>query len=581
MFLYPFKNKILLMACLLLYGMSHLCLAAFETQLSNDQIALGDSVTVTYISNDNAANSTPDFSALKKDFRILNTNYGNAINMINGVTSVQSFWRLQLEPKKAGELIIPEINFGSDKSTAHKLLVTANPMMQYAVSTKQNTPVFVRAEINSLSPYVQSQILYTFKLYFRTQLGDARIELPQIKDAMLMQLEDRPGYQTTIKGTVYHVLEKTFAIFPKKTGAITIPPMQFHALALDDPVNTSGNPFTFDEPKKVSGSTKDFKLTVQDIPANYQGTTWLPAKDITVTEQWSNTSGHWESDVPVTRTIIIEAQGLRADQLPDLIIDKIKGVTLYTDRPKRSNTIQNNMIVGVLEQKVTFIPTSTQSFVIPPIKINWWNLETNANAITQLKEIAIQVKAAAHLSRFSDGMTQNKTSLLPDTKMISMPKTQVFYLSIWFWIACLLFAIWIVTLSFMLRKKSDRRDKKIEFTHKPIEMSEKTFEQACRTGQALLAQQYLLGWAKTQFQEVPFNLTILYDLIRDDSFNLALQELEHALYAKKSAPWNGEALFQAFQRIKKSCQSETKREVKLQSDPLPLLNPSHSKSGNE
>lgn len=197
---------------LLFFGMCQLCLAALDTQLSSDRTTLGESVIVTF-TLDNNTRISPDFSALQKDFYILSTNYGSAVNMVNGVTSVQSFWRLQLEPKKAGDLIIPEIIFGNDKSAARRIAVTGNPVQN--VSAKQSTSVFVRGEISSPSPYVQSQLLYTFKLFFRTPIRDPRIEVPQIKDAAFMQLEDRPAYQTTINGTAYNVVEKTFALFPK------------------------------------------------------------------------------------------------------------------------------------------------------------------------------------------------------------------------------------------------------------------------------------------------------------------------------------------------------------------------------
>jgi len=179
---------------------------------------------------------------------------------------------------------------------------------------------------------------------------------------------------------------------------MTILPMKFHALALDENATGYYDPFNFDQPKAVSVSTKDFNLTVRDVPANYQGGAWLPAKNISLTEQWGDNTGRWESGTPVTRTIKLEAQGLRADQLPDLVIDKINNVSVYVDRPNRNNDIRNDMVVGVYEQKVTYIPNGTQSFTIPPLKINWWNTQTNTNAVAQLQAMPVHVKpAAGHL----------------------------------------------------------------------------------------------------------------------------------------------------------------------------------------
>jgi phage terminase small subunit len=318
-------------------------------------------------------------------------------------------------------------------------------------------------------------------------------------------------------------------------------------------------------------------LAVRDVPANFQGSTWLPAKNISLTEQWSDNTGHWGSGTPVTRTITIEAQGLRADQLPDLVFDKINGVSVYADRPKRTNNLRNDRVVGVYEQKVTYIPNSTQAFIIPALKINWWNTQTDSNAVAQLHEADVVVRPAPSAPNppaniASAPMTH--TPVTHDTNAVS----KAFYTSVWFWIACLSLAAWAVTLWFMLRKKRDTDVKPAKQTPPTTEISDKSFEQACHSGQAVQAQQYLLAWAKTQWPRGSLNLASLRELIHDEEFNLALQELERALYSKKTLAWNGEALLAAFQRLKKSRKYLAAGSIKnsnLQIDPLPPLNPAH------
>src|SRR6516162_83778 len=82
--MYPYlKSNIQLSLLLLLFGMIPLCFAnTLDTQLSSDQVTLGDVVYVTYSLNHHAAHGSPDFSPLQKDFLILNTNYGNTVQMV-------------------------------------------------------------------------------------------------------------------------------------------------------------------------------------------------------------------------------------------------------------------------------------------------------------------------------------------------------------------------------------------------------------------------------------------------------------------------------------------------------------------
>lgn len=590
MFLHPFKNKILLFVLIVFcwIGVGNFCFAnALETQVSSDRVTLGDSVFVTYIANNNTSHNSPDFTALQNDFRILNSNFGNTVNMINGVTSIQTFWRFQLEPKRVGDLMIPEINFGNDKSTAHKLVVTSGQVIQnaktIAANAKQGLPVFVRGEINTSAPYVQSQVLYTFKLYFRTQLREPRVDIPQMTDAILLPLADRPGYQTTVNGKVYNVVEKTIAIFPKKPGVIIIPSMAFHAFTIDEDINAFDDLFNFYEPKAISVATNEVNVSVRDIPPNYPGSAWLPAKNISLTDQWSDNSRHWESGTPVTRTITLEAQGLRADQLPDISIDKINGVNVYVDRPKRSNNVQNDRVIGTLEQKVTYIPSATQSFSITPIKINWWDTQTDSNKVAQLSGMSVQVKGFVGLSNPPTNAAFSPALSLANTAITTTQKTKIvshaFNISIWFWIACVLLAAWAVTLWTLLGKKSVTTNEIPIQTHKPIEISDKNFAQACHAGQAIQAQQYLLSWAKKQWPDITFNLATLREKINDEPFQLAMHELEQVLYARQSAAWNGQTLLSTFQRIKKTrkylASSDTNfNNLPLSTDPLPPLNPS-------
>lgn len=533
-------------------GICNLCHAdTLNAQLSSEKIVFGDSVTLTFVLDSSSSNNNPNFSALEKDFHILSTNYGNSISMVNGSVSTKTFWRLTLEPRKAGAITIPEIDFGKVKSTAQKLIVedTSAPI---ATGTG-NAPAFVQAEISSTAPYIQSQVVYTFKLFYQSQLDNPKIEMPQIKDATFMQLGEGNQYQTTIKGDQYLVIEKSFAIFPQKPGDISIPPTYFRALTYDNNPNTMYDPFDVNTPKPLALATQTFTLAAQKIPTNYQGKTWLPAKNITLTEKWSTDAAQWEAGNPVTRTIIVVADGLRADQIPDLAIDKMADVNVYVDTPKRNNNLQSKSITGILEQKVTYIPNSSKSFTIPAIKLNWWNTEKNTNAISELNSKAVQV--TGKINNIASTPIQSASTIVnPIQKPIAISKPEIktipFYLSVWFWIAIFIFTLWIMTLWLFWNKRSVKNIK--TNNEKTAELNDKDFKHACEQGNAIAAQQFLLIWARNQWSDVPLNLEKLCEIVNDTSFKDALKNLEQAIYAKTVTPWNGNALFTAYQKMKKT-----------------------------
>lgn len=570
-------KKTLLIILASLFCFLHLSYAdTLDTKLSRDKISLGETLTISYTLNSQSNNTSPDFSAFEKDFRILATNYGKSINIVNGVTNTQTFWELTLEPKRAGEIDIPEIHFGNAKSALGKLIVehtkSIDQSVNQTVAAKPDSSTFVEAEISTAAPYIQSQVVYTFKLFYQSQLENPRIEIPQIKDAMLVQLDNGKHYQTTIKGKPFLVVEKSFAYFPQKTGKISLPASHFSALTYD--LNSMNDPFNLIPTKNLSLVTQAFTLDVRDIPANFQGTTWLPAKNISLTEKWSVEPDQWELGNPATRTITVEANGLRADQIPDLVIDQMPGMNTYVDPPKRSNIIKGNSLTGILEQKVTYIPNVSQSFTIPTIKLNWWNLQTNDNAVSQLNSISLKIKGginkAAPLSpNLTPVSAGTDTSNIFPIQSVKNP----FYLSIWFWMTIFLFIGWIITLYLILRKRSP---KKINLNSPPerhsTELSEERFKQACEQGDVTMAQQYLLSWAKKEWPDTPLNLEKLGEQSCDLDFKTALENLEQAIYAKNVSPWNGQSLLNAYQKVKKQKRSSfsiTKHAI----DPLPPLYP--------
>ena len=90
-----------------------------ETQVSSDQVSLGDTLTISYTINKSINLNSSDLSPLENDFRILSVNQGKSIILINGAAKKQTIIQLTVEPKKTGVIMIPEIYFGEVISSSH------------------------------------------------------------------------------------------------------------------------------------------------------------------------------------------------------------------------------------------------------------------------------------------------------------------------------------------------------------------------------------------------------------------------------------------------------------------------------
>lgn len=541
-----------------------------EMDLSNDHLTLDDTFTLTYIVTDKVYRSHPDFSVLQKDFKILNTSYGNSIRTMNGVTSVQTFWRLELQPKKTGELSVPAIDFGPGKSNAARVMVSeGKPPFSPSLDRhgfNSDKPFFIDAKIDPSNPYVQSQLIYTFKLYFRVALNQPRIELPSLKDITFVQLGDKPVSQTMIAGVPYNIVEKRFAMFANKAGDFEVPPMHLEA-SVEEPADYDDGPFYFNAERPIHLATKSFNISVRDVPDTFQGDTWLPAKDVTLSDSWSHQGRLWEVGVPVTRTLKLRARGLRSDQLPDFNIEKMDDMNVYVERAKRSDVIDGNDVQGILEQKITYIPNVARDFVLPAMKVDWWNTDKDMKGQARLDAMNIAVeKGVATANNLPANNTPKAQITISKPVVPQKSSKSIFYQVLWILIASAIvmtIALWIFcnkTQRKTMRKKQNQRHS----------VGEKEFLKACRTNDPLKAQHYLLSWAKKHIPDRHHTLTTIAERLNDQESVAAIHALEEAIYSGKTQ-WSGEELRMAFVKMKKSSLSKTI--TPSQKDPLPPLYP--------
>jgi hypothetical protein len=78
-------------------------------------VSMDESFNLVFSTTDEVDND-PDFTPLEKDFEILGTQKTSQFSFINGKTSRENIWYVTLLAKHAGDITIPPIAFGSDRS---------------------------------------------------------------------------------------------------------------------------------------------------------------------------------------------------------------------------------------------------------------------------------------------------------------------------------------------------------------------------------------------------------------------------------------------------------------------------------
>ncbi len=345
--------------------------ATLNAQVDRLDVGLNETVTLAVTLSEQAMTGAPDFSALDKDFDILSTSQSNEYNSINGQVESYTRWQLVLMPHRAGKLKIPPFTFRGSTSQEVTINVTDTPQPQGAFAGNQD--IYLETELNKQSVYVQQQALLTLRLYTNTSLSNIEPEALKLTDART-EIVNENQYQRTINGRAYIVVERTYAIFPQKSGALEIPSMRWD-LQLGSRAQSLFDRFGNRQLRRLRTETQT--LTVKPTPDNYpNGKDWIPAKKLTLTQTWSSSPDKFKAGEPITRKLILRAEELGGSQLPRLTTKAPDSVNIYPDSPAIEETKSSQGITTTLRQTDAIVPTKAGQFELPPVEVTWWNTQT-------------------------------------------------------------------------------------------------------------------------------------------------------------------------------------------------------------
>ena len=364
---------------------------------SRNPVALDDSFHLIYEAN-SSVDEDPDFTPIYQYFDVLSSSQSTNMRSVNGNWDLQKTWDLSLIAKDVGKVTVPAIKFGKDISPAIQINVVNSSSANNASPDSKGTipaEIFLESSIDKKSGWLQSQFIYKVRLFRTVSIASASISEPETNDpdAIIHALgEDK--YQTTRNGIRYEVFERSYAIFPQKSGPLKINPVTFEGR-----VNPTQARSIFDQ-FRMSGQlkrlrSKSVETDVKAAPTTVNLQDWLPSSQLQMVEEWSDDIHNIKAGDPITRTITIVAEGLTAVQLPDLSFNDIDNLKQYPDKAAVENRPTPTGITGLKQIKVALIPATAGSYTLPEIRLAWWNTTSNKNEVAILPSCLLYTSDAA------------------------------------------------------------------------------------------------------------------------------------------------------------------------------------------
>jgi len=513
--------------------------ATIETSVDRNPVSIDDSFQILFTASE-SPDAAPDFTPLEEDFTILNQSQSSKSSWVNGKSSKTIQWTVNAIAKNVGNITIPVIKFGSDSSQA--VAVTVTPSNNTNAVDNSNQDLFLNVEATPASPYLQSQVLYTLRLYRRVDIAQAQLTDPELPDAVVEKLADDSSYATKVNGVDYSVTERKYAIFPQKSGKVTIKPL---ILTAEVVVSTRQGFGFFNSTQTKRVASKEITLDVKPAPATFTGSHWLTAEQLEVKQEWSGDFQQMKVGEPLTRTLTLIAKGATVGSLPELSSTKTDAqLKTYPDQPILKEQKTTDGLLAMREEKIAIIPSKTGNYTLPAVKIPWFNTQTKKMETASIPETTISVVGGAATAPATATATpEASTPPAQSTPIIQAPAAEQ-PTSNWLWVSLLLALGWLVTLFYFL---TQRPALPVVTVDNNAELNLKDcinqLKKACADNNAQAAKNALLAWGSAKFNAT--SLGMIADCC-DARLHDEILQLNQVLYAKDAPAWSGKKLFQAF-----------------------------------
>jgi len=531
-----------------------------QVSVDRDSVAINQSFKITFTVSE-TIDSNPDISPLERDFEIIDRDRSSNVSWINGVSSSSTQWTFDVIAKRAGKLTIPPLHFGQQISPT--LVVTVTENAQQAAAAENEAELFLEVAASPEKVFVQSQVLFTLRFYRRVNIENASLKDPELADAVVTKLDEDKSYKKQLHGVPYLITERHYAVFPQKSGQLTLPSLVLTAEVLTDDTARMGGFFSTRTTRTERISSKPVTLTVLPAPADFKGR-WLVAEQLNFAQQWSGDVLKMKVGEPLTRTVTLQATGTTVSQLPSLQQpSKQEALKSYPDQPHLEEQKTLNGIVAVREEKTAFIPTKAGTYTLPALEIPWFNVKTQQQEIAKINPVTLIVAAADNATPTVIDKPVEKplknNSLSNPSKVISPPSVPPATTNtrLWQGLAGFFALAWVITLFFFIKKKAQLETKTTPLQlqrHQTTKQKYLALKKGCMANDAVAVKQALLDYAQHQYQ-----LNSLSALTEQASpaFQQQLIVLNQHLYAQSKIAWQGEPLWLAFNQQLKASTAKT------------------------
>lgn len=456
-------------------------------------IAVGEQFYISIHVNDiEAAPATPKDVPGAKVMYFDRTGSSSSFSSVNGKTSQTCSYEYTATCRalKEGSYSFGPISVGGVKSnTATYTIGTSSNNSASGVSSasskqqpdndkpkyigKGDNNLFLRANVSSTTVYEQQAIVYTVKLYSTYSAikfvgataapkfdGFVVEESKDISSSLSVETYQGKSYATAVIAR--------YIIFPQMTGNLKISGNTYTVSV--DQREYYHDPFwgnmSYSSPLQLNVTPNDLVVNVRALPAP------KPADFCGGVGKFSLSSHLKQSEFKTNQAAQIEyvvsgTGNIKYVQLPDLSTIYPSELEVYTPNSKQSINVGSSSVSGSVNFDYSFMPLEEGQFIIPEIKLVYFNPETGKYETSVAKGYTIKVGKGNQSASSANAGNLRFDQSLQSVKSSDLQKYRIPYIkNVGYWLCYIIPMLILVAISLYWRWYSSQHSDMAAFNSK-------------------------------------------------------------------------------------------------------------------
>lgn len=537
-------SRFLLISIILLLSYNFLQ-ASPKAWVGKNPVSMGESFRFIIEVENEKDPREPDLTVLK-DLKVLNRSVQNQTSIVGTKLSRKVIWTYELVSMRSGKIKIPELHAGKG--------FTESIMLDVLAVNQKNSPqefLVFEADLDLEEVYPQQQVLLTLKIIRKgVQLENESITPLDIKNTRVRKVYQN-SYRNIVKGQQQVVTEIRFSLFAENPGILTLPSIQYQGVVTSRR-GQSRSLFQNSTGSRIFRKSPERTITVKPIPEDYQEW-WLPTSGLELQEKWEPNPPQFRVGEPVTRTIIVHAKGVEAEQLPEWLNPDLDDMKIYSESPvlETKETATGLNALGKTNQAL--IPSKAGNFMIPGVRIQWWDVNNKTIQISKIPERQVTVLPLWD--------SDNPAKLVQIDEVSEMPLSVInidepgFKDLFWKYGTFVFLGLWLLTMGLwfaraLFAKESSvlKKEEHERAGTKNLRQCVLKVENSIIKKDPALIRKSILEWAEMRWPEDPPRR--LVDIgEKEIKLKESLLLMERHRYGEVGVEWNSEMLASQFQKV--------------------------------